>query len=284
MSASRIATSETSGQVQALPQQVDPDEHVELAQPQVAQDLDALQRVDLRVQVAHADPHLDQVVGEVLGHLLRERGDEDALVALGPLADLLDQVVDLALRRPDLDLGSIRPVGRTICSTTRFGLPQLVGARRRGHEHDLVHALGELVEPQRAVVDGARQPEAVLDQRRLARHVALVHAVELRHGHVGLVDHHEVVVGEVVEQRVRRGAGARARRCAGSSSRCRCRTRPRASSPGRRRCACAGAPPPAACPGRSSCGEPLVQLVLDRDERALHALLATPRSATPGRS
>ena len=36
------------GQVEALPQQVDADEHVELAEAQVAQDLDALDGVDVR--------------------------------------------------------------------------------------------------------------------------------------------------------------------------------------------------------------------------------------------
>jgi hypothetical protein len=77
------------GQVEALAQQVDADEHVELAQPQVAQDLDALDGVDLGVQVAHPHPLLEQVVGEVLGHLLGERGDQHPLVALGDaLADL----------------------------------------------------------------------------------------------------------------------------------------------------------------------------------------------------
>jgi hypothetical protein len=42
---------------------------------------------------------LEQVVGEVLGHLLGQRGDQHALVALGALADLAEQVVDLALGR-----------------------------------------------------------------------------------------------------------------------------------------------------------------------------------------
>ena len=46
------------GQVQPLAQQVDADEHVEDAAPQVAQDLDALERVDVGVQVAHLDAEL----------------------------------------------------------------------------------------------------------------------------------------------------------------------------------------------------------------------------------
>jgi hypothetical protein len=45
-------------QIQPFAQQVDADEHIEYAQTQVAQNLHALQRVDVRVQVAHAHPQL----------------------------------------------------------------------------------------------------------------------------------------------------------------------------------------------------------------------------------
>ena len=68
-------------QVEALAQQVDADDDVVDAEAQVAQDLDALQRVDLGVQVVRADAHLLQVVGQVLGHLLRQRRDQHALAA-----------------------------------------------------------------------------------------------------------------------------------------------------------------------------------------------------------
>ena len=68
-------------------------------------------------------------------------------------------------------------------------------------------ALLELLEPQRTIVDRAGEPEAELDQRRLPGDVALVHPVELRHGDVRLVQDDEVVVGEVVEQRVGSAAG-----------------------------------------------------------------------------
>ena len=54
------------------------------------------------------------------------------------------------------------------------------------------------------VVHRAGQPEAEVDQVALARHVALVHRADLRHGDVGLVDDEEEVLGEVVEQAVRR--------------------------------------------------------------------------------
>ena len=45
-----------------------------------------------------------------------------------------------------------------------------------------------------------RQPEAVLDQRELARAVAVEHAADLRQRDVRLVDHDEEVRREVVEQ------------------------------------------------------------------------------------
>ena len=84
------------------------------------------------------------------------------------------------------------------------------GARRRRHEHELRHLAEELVEAQRPVVERGRQPEAVLDERLLARAVALVHAADLRNGLVRLVDEDDEVGREEVEQRVRR----RARRAA----------------------------------------------------------------------
>ena len=95
------------GQVEALAQQVDADEHVELAEAQGAQDLDALHGVDVGVQVAHPEPLLEQVVGEVLGHLLGQRRDEHAVALGDAVVDVLDEVVDLALRGLD-----DRPRGR----------------------------------------------------------------------------------------------------------------------------------------------------------------------------
>ena len=61
------------GNVEALAQKVDADQHVEGAEPQVADDLDALQRLDIGVHVAHADAVLVHVLGQVFGHALGER-------------------------------------------------------------------------------------------------------------------------------------------------------------------------------------------------------------------
>ncbi|KIU01429.1 hypothetical protein QU38_01680, partial [Staphylococcus aureus] len=58
------------GNVEALAQQVDAHQGIEGAKPQVADDLDALDGVDVGVHVAHADALLVQVFGEILRHAL----------------------------------------------------------------------------------------------------------------------------------------------------------------------------------------------------------------------
>ena len=68
-----MATSAALGNVEALAQEIDADQHVESAEPQVADDLDALQRLDVGVHVAHADAGLVHVLGQVLGHALGQR-------------------------------------------------------------------------------------------------------------------------------------------------------------------------------------------------------------------
>src|SRR5947209_14306812 len=53
----------------------------------------------ISVQVAHLKAEFEHVVGEILGHLLGEGGDQDPLVLLRADPDLVDEVVDLADRK-----------------------------------------------------------------------------------------------------------------------------------------------------------------------------------------
>ena len=119
LSASRIATSDTSGRSRPSRSRLMPDQHVELAEPQLAQQLDPAQRVDLAVQVPGPDAVLEQVVGQVLGHLLGQRGHQDPLVALGPQPDLARSRSSIwPLVGLMTTCGSTSPVGRITCSTT----------------------------------------------------------------------------------------------------------------------------------------------------------------------
>ena len=67
-------------------------------------------------------------------------------------------------------------------------------------------ALLEFVEFERAVVERAGQAEAVFDQTLLARAVAVVHRAHLRERDVGFIHKEEEILGEIVEERQRRGA------------------------------------------------------------------------------
>src|SRR5205085_6311128 len=97
------------GQIEAFTQQVDADEHVEFTQAQVAQDLDAFDRVDIAVEVAHLEALLEEVLGEVFGHLLGERGDQDEIAQVDAAVDLVHELVDLALGEPHQYFGVDQP-------------------------------------------------------------------------------------------------------------------------------------------------------------------------------
>ena len=78
------------GNVEALTEQVDADQAVELPEAQVADDRHAVEGVDIGVEVAHADARLLVVLREVFGHPLRQRRHEHALVTLRAQADLVE--------------------------------------------------------------------------------------------------------------------------------------------------------------------------------------------------
>jgi hypothetical protein len=69
------------GDIESFAQQVDADQDVIDAQPQIADQLDPLQRLDVGVHVADLDARLVQIFGQILGHPLGERGDEAAIAA-----------------------------------------------------------------------------------------------------------------------------------------------------------------------------------------------------------
>jgi len=70
---------------------------------EVAEDFHALEGLYLGVEIVGLHSHLREIVGQVLGHLLRQRCHEHTLASLGAGADLAQQVVHLALRGAHFD-------------------------------------------------------------------------------------------------------------------------------------------------------------------------------------
>ena len=187
--------------VDTFAKQVHSDHDVVDPEPQVAKDLDALERLDLGVQVLHFDAHLAEVIGEILGHLLCEGRDDRALAALDACVELGKEVVDLPLGLAHLDLW-VDETGRPDDLLDHVGgMLKLVRAGGRRDVDRLIEALLELGERERPVVQCARKPEPVVDEDLLARTVTEVHAAHLRDRDVGLVDEREEVRREVVQER-----------------------------------------------------------------------------------
>src|SRR3954447_5279098 len=180
------------GDVEPFPQQVDADQHVVRADAEVADDGDALQRLDVGVQVVDLDAELHQVARQILGHPLRQRRHHHALTFCDALLDDADQIVDLTLDRLDDDV-RIEQSGRTddLLREKSAGLFHLERTGRRGDVDDLRQLSFELLKRERTIVDRAWQTESVFDQRLLARAVAAPHRPDLRNGLVRLIDDEE---------------------------------------------------------------------------------------------
>ena len=118
--------------------------------------------------------------------------------------DLGDEIVDLSLdgAHVDLRVGETRRADDLLGDLARARALVLAGCG--GNVYDLIYPLLEFLKLQRAVIERRRQPEAVFNERFLARTVAVVHGAHLRQRDVRFVDEHEKVLREIVEQRHRR--------------------------------------------------------------------------------
>ena len=188
-------------QIKPLAQQVDAHQHIELAQPQIADDLHALQRGHIGVHIAHPDAQGAEVGGQILRHLFRERCDQHALVFLLPRVYLRHKVVYLPDNGAHLHPWVEKPRGADDLLHDLIGLLPLKLAGGGGDEHRLRKASLELLEFQWSVVEGAGQAEAVVHQTLLAGVVAVVHGAYLRQRDMALVHEQHKILGKEVQQR-----------------------------------------------------------------------------------
>ena len=106
------------------------------------------------MQILDLDASFEKIVGQVLGHLLGECGDQRAFVPCHPVLDLGKQVIDLAFHRTHVDL-RVDKAGRSDdLFDHAIAQAELVIARSRGQVNRLADPLLEFRPFERTVVHG----------------------------------------------------------------------------------------------------------------------------------
>ena len=159
------------------------------------------------VHIPHFDPHAVQIVGQILRHFFGEGGNKHSFFFLHPQVDFGKQIVDLALYRLDDDLRVNEAGGADhLFGDVYTVFPFKLGGSGRHIDH-LVDFRVKLVEVERPVVKGRRQPESVVDQRLFPSPIPKIHPPYLGDCHMGFVDEHQKIVPEVVEEGIGCAAG-----------------------------------------------------------------------------
>ena len=139
------------------------------------------------------------MVGQVLGHAFGQRGHQHALLAGNALANLVLKIVNLTANWTHVNLG-VEQAGRTNnLLHVVLAHPQLVVARRGRNIDKLGDPCLKLIETKRAVIERRGQAKTVFHQRHLTRAVTFVHAANLRHRHMALIDDAEHILGKVID-------------------------------------------------------------------------------------
>ena len=166
--------------IKPFPKQVHPNQHVKESGPQRVHDFNALHGFHVAVNVAAANPVAREVLRELLGHSLGQRGDQHPFVTLASQPNLFHQVVDLVFDRAHLDDRVQQPGGpNQLLDDDAFRLFELIVCRRRRHINRLVLELLKFAEHERTVVHCGRQAEPVFHQIFLSASVATIHGANL---------------------------------------------------------------------------------------------------------
>ena len=167
-------------------------------------DLGPFQGLGLMMQIGYLVAALFQVIGQILRHADGQGGNQHPFPGLDAGIELVTDIVDLAPGRLDPDQRVEQP-GRPDDLFHDFvtDMVQFIITRGRRTVDDLVDHAFKFVKAHGPVIQGAGQPEAVLDQHFLALPVTVVHAADLRQGDMGLIHDQQVIIREVIKQVIR---------------------------------------------------------------------------------
>ena len=187
-------------QIQPLPQQVDANQHVKFCKAQITNDFHSLHCTHIGVHIPHPNSCLGQINRQIFRHFLCECRNQHPLLPCRAGVDFSNQIVNLAVNGANLHHG-IQQAGRANHLLHNLaGAAALVLSRRCRNIDNLIDFLVKLPEIQRPVVISRGQAEAVVHQRILPAAVTGIHGATLRQGHMALIDEHQEILWEIIQQ------------------------------------------------------------------------------------
>ena len=153
------------------------------------------------MHIPHPNSGISQIVGQILRHLFRQRGDQNTLIPRGAGLDLIHQIIDLPLNRADFHAGIQQTGGADHLLHHIVRAASLIGAGSCGHKHSLTDPLLKFLKLQGAVIVGTGQTETVFHKAVLAGAVAVIHGSHLWQRYMALIHKQQEIVREEVQQR-----------------------------------------------------------------------------------
>ena len=144
-------------QVQAFTQQIDTNQHVEQALPQVVHNLHAFQGVHIAMDIITTDAHTCHISRQLFSHPLRQCCYQNSFIHSRPLGDLFHQIIYLIQGRPHFD-NRIQQSCRTnyLIDNDTFTLFQFIVSRSRTHINRTRCQGFKLIKRQRTVIHRSR--------------------------------------------------------------------------------------------------------------------------------
>src|SRR5680860_325677 len=150
---------------------------IHFSQSELPDNVHALQSIYLRMQVSNPKPNLQEVVRQVLRHLLGERGDQCPFPLLRAHTYLIHEVINLVASGTDFHCRIQESRGPDQLLHLLRGNGNLPVSRSSGGKDALGYRLYELLETQGSIVQRRGKPAAVVHQVLFPATIALVHAV-----------------------------------------------------------------------------------------------------------
>ena len=153
------------------------------------------------MQVSDTNTKVRQIIGEIFGHLLGQRRDQNPFVIRRPCTNGFHEIVNLPLGwldnnfRIDQARGANDLFDKLAASFSHF---EIAGSGRQ--VHGLPDTLAEFFEGQGPVVQSGGKPETKVYEVPFPRSIPFEHATDLRHRDVRFVNDSEKVLGKIIQQ------------------------------------------------------------------------------------